>query len=214
METILNNRDAFFQGIWTTIQLALASAMGAAVLGLILGVCRISPVPILRAAIVLYVEFVRSLPPPVIMVFLFFALPEVGLTLEAFVAATACFSIYHAAYVVEVIRSGVLGVPRGQIEAARALGLSYRRMLGTVVISQAVRTTVLPLGNIFVDLTKNTSIAYTIAVVEITGTASNLAARLAEPVPLFLAAGAAYLLMTIPLGALFRHVDRKVAIKR
>ncbi|MGE0751591.1 MAG: amino acid ABC transporter permease [Variibacter sp.] len=105
-------------------------------------------------------------------------------------------------------------IPDGQIEAGRAIGLTQGQLLREIVLPQAARTVVPPIGNIFVDLVKNTSIAYTISVVEITGTANNLVSRYAKPVETFIAAGLAYLLLTIPLGIYFRGLESRKRIKR
>lgn len=214
VKVLIDNSDAILRGIYLTIELVVGSFICAALLGLLIAVCRISPLASLRGAAAAYVEILRSIPITVIMVFMYFALPELGIVLSGFVAAVVALSMYHAAYIVEVIRSGVNGVPVGQVEAARALGFSYGRILRSVVLPQSIRGMVLPLGNVFIDLLKRTSVAYTIAVIEITGTATNLAARFAEPVPVFVSAATAYLLLTVPLGVLFRRLDHRVAFKR
>jgi glutamate transport system permease protein len=206
--------DAIIAGTWVTIQLAIFAFIGAASFGLLIGIFRISPVPSLRVAGTAYVEGLRSMPITVLMVFFYFGLPDVKVSLSAFACAVLALGLYGGAYIAEAIRSGVNAIPAGQIEAGRAIGLTQGQLLRDIVLPQAARTVVAPMGNVFVDLVKNTSIAYTISVVEITGTATNLVSRYAKPVETFVAAGLAYLILTIPLGMYFRNLESRKAIKR
>jgi glutamate transport system permease protein len=206
--------DAIFAGMWEAIQLAALSFIGATLFGVTIGTFRISPVASLRALGTSYVEFFRSMPITVLFVFLYFGLPDVKVTISAFFCAVLGLALYGGAYIAEAIRSGFNAVPQGEIEAGRAIGLTQGQLLRCIVLPQAVRMVVAPIGNIFVDLMKDTSIAYTISVIEITGAATNLVSRYAKPVETFIAAGAAYLVLTIPLGIYFRRVEIRKAIKR
>lgn len=210
----MDHLDAILAGMWVTIQLATFSFLGATAFGLLIGIFRISPVPSLRAAGTVYVEVLRSMPITVLLVFFYFGLPDVRLSLSAFTCTVLGLGLYGGAYIAEAIRSGVNAIPDGQIEAGRAIGLTQGQLLQDIVLPQAARTVVAPMGNIFVDLVKNTSIAYTISVVEITGTATNLVSRYAKPVETFIAAGLAYLVLTIPLGIYFRRLESRKGLKR
>jgi glutamate transport system permease protein len=214
LDVIIDNAPYLLGGVLVTVQLAALGFVGATVLGSIIGSLRIGPVPSLRLFATTYIEVFRSLPITVILVFLYFAMPEVGVTLSGFGAAATGLSLYYGAYIAEAIRSGVNAVPAGHIDAARALGLPYGMLLTRVVLPQAVRSVVAPVGNIFVDIAKNTSIAYTITVLEITGRATDLVSRFAEPAAVFLATAVAYLILTVPLGLFFRWLERRTAIKR
>lgn len=214
MHVISDNLPYLLGGVWVTIQLALLGFIGATTLGVIIGSLRVGPIPSLRLFATTYTEVLRGLPITVILVFLYFAMPEVGVTLSGFTAAAVGLSLYYAAYVAEAIRSGVNAVPAGHIDAARALGLRYGMLLKRIVLPQAVRSVIPPIGNIFIDILKNTSIAYTISVLEITGRATDLVSRFAEPVAVFVATAIAYLILTIPLGMFFRKLEHWTKIKR
>jgi glutamate transport system permease protein len=123
-------------------------------------------------------------------------------------------AVYTSAFVAEAIRSGINTVAAGQAEAARSLGLTFTQVLGQVVLPQALRSVVAPLGNVFIALIKNSSIAYTISVVELTGQAQTLAIRTAQPLPVFGAAAVAYLLLTLPTGFALGAIERRLAVKR
>lgn len=176
--------------------------------------CRVSPVTPLRAAGTFYVETVRNIPLPVHFVIFFFGLPKIGIQYSPFVSSIVVLSMYTGAFIGETVRAGINTVDRGQAEAARSIGLTFRQVLTIVVLPQALRSVVAPLGNLFIALIKNSSVAYAISVVELTGTADRLTTDLARPVPIFLGAVVIYLVLTIPCGWAVGAIERRVAFKR
>lgn len=179
-----------------------------------MAVWRISPVPPLRFAGATYVEVVRNCPLTVLFVLFFFGLPEAGIIYPRFTSAVIVLGLYTSAFVAEVVRAGVNTVASGQAEAARSIGLTFPQVLRHVVLPQALRSVVSPLGSLFVALIRNSSIAYTISVVELTGTAQKLAIANADFFPAFLAAATIYLAMTLPSGWAIGRIERRVAIHR
>jgi len=177
-------------------------------------VWRISPVPPLRFAGAVHVELVRNCPLTVLFVLFFFGLPEVEIIYERFPSAVIVLGLYTSAFVAEVVRAGVNTVAAGQAEAARSIGLTFPQTVRHVVLPQALRAVVSPLGSLFVALIRNSSIAYTISVVELTGTAQKLAIANADFFPAFLAAATIYLAMTLPAGWAIGRIERRVAIRR
>jgi glutamate transport system permease protein len=175
---------------------------------------RVSPVGPLRLAGGAWVEVLRNTPLTVLFVLFFFGLPKVGVKYSVFVSAVIVLSAYTSALVCEVVRSGINAVSKGQGEAARSLGLTFPQTLASVVIPQALRTVVPPLGNLFIALTKNTSVASVISTLEIAHVADRLSNETAQPVPVLLGAGVAYLLLTLPSGFVFGWLERQVAVKR
>jgi glutamate transport system permease protein len=171
-------------------------------------------VPPLRVAATVYVETIRNCPLTVLFVLFFFGLPEAGVIYPRFASAVIVLGAYTSAFVAEVVRSGINTVALGQAEAARSIGLTFPQVLGHVVLPQALRSVVAPLGNVFIALVKNTSIAYTISVVELTGTFQRLAIETAEFFPAALAAATIYLALTLPSGWLLGAIERRVAVRR
>ena len=208
MEFWRHMMPAFMAGLLESLQLALVATAVAFPLGCFVGVGRIMPIAVVRKLCDLYINLVRSTPIPVIFIFLFFALPDVGLQFSAFVCASAGLGVYMASYVAEAVRSGINAVPSGYIEAARALGLAERTVVGRILLPQAIKAVIPTLGNLSVDLIKNTSIAYTISVVELTGTAVQQVTMFAKPVPIFMLAVVGYAVLTFPTGAAFRALER------
>ena len=196
------------------MSLTLYGGLGAFAIGLLIASFRVSPVPPLRWFGATYVELVRNCPLTVLFFLFWFGLPNAGVQFPRFPSAVIVLAVYTGAFVAEAIRSGINTVGAGQAEAARSLGLTFTQVLGQVVLPQALRAVVAPLGNVFIALIKNSSIAYTISVVELTGQAQTLAIRTTEVLPVFGAAAVGYLLLTLPTGWAVGWLERKVAIKR
>jgi glutamate transport system permease protein len=198
----------------TTVGLTLLSFAVAFVVGTLVAAWRVGPVAPLRLVGTLWVDVFRNTPLAVLFVLFFFGFTKVGVSYSRFTSAVIVLAVYTSAFVAETVRSGINAVSRGQAEAARAIGLTFPQTLGLVVLPQALRTVVAPLGNVFIALTKNSSIASVIAVAEITRVADNLNTETAQPIPVFLGAAAAYLLLTLPSGFLVGAIERRVAVKR
>jgi glutamate transport system permease protein len=211
---VLDNLSRYGEGLRTTVLLTLLAFTAAFVLGIVIAACRVSPVPPLRAAGAVYVEIVRNTPLAVLFVLFFFGFPKVGIRYSTFTSAVVVLAAYTAAFISETVRSGINTVAAGQGEAARALGLSFPQVLWLIVLPQALRAVVAPLGNLFIALTKNSSLASLISVVELTGVAERLNTASARPLAAFLGAGIGYLILTLPAGFAFGAIERRVAIKR
>ena len=205
-------RDAFL----TTLSLAVLSGICALVIGTLLTAMRVSPVKPLRAAATFYVEIFRNTPLTVVFFFLAFGIVEIDLQFPTrFITAVAALSLYTAAFVSEALRAGINSVPPGQAEAARALGLDFRQSLTTIVLPQAFRTVVPPLGNVWIALVKNTSIAAGFAVTELAAALVRLSNQNADRLlAVFLAIVAAYLVITLPSAWLIGVIERRTAILR
>jgi glutamate transport system permease protein len=175
---------------------------------------RVGPITPLRVLGTTYVETVRNTPLTVLFVLFFFGLTKVGVLFSPFVTAVIVLGGYTGAFVGETVRSGINAVASGQAEAARAIGLTFPQTLFIVVLPQALRTVVAPLGSLFIALIKNSSIAFIISVPELVFRTDSLANDTARALPVFVGAAVAYLCMTIPSGFAWAALERRVAIKR
>jgi len=214
VDVVFDNLDLFLRGMRTTVLLTVLSYAAAFVIGIVVAAFRVSPVPPLRAAGTLYVGTVRNTPLAVLLVLFFFALPDVGITYSSFVSAIIVLSAYTGAFIAETVRSGINAVSRGQGEAARALGLTFPQVLRIVVLPQALRTVVGPLGSIFSALIRNSALAALISVRELADTAEQLITDFAQPIPIFLGAAVGYLALTLPTGFVLSRIEHRLAIKR
>src|SRR5687768_415960 len=212
--------ELFFTGLWLTIQISVLGLTGAMVLGTIVALFRIGPLVPLRWIGGAYVEFFRNTPLVVQLFFLFLGLPALGIRFSSdafennFWAAFVGMALYHGAYVAEIVRGGLLGVDKGQIEAARSLGLSYTQMLRNVQLPQTFRAVIPPLGNIAIALVKNTSLASTIGVAELLFAAEIVESRTFRTEEAFVAATMLYLMLTIPLGIAVNVLERRLLVVR
>lgn len=214
MRVVLDNLGVFRSGLWLTVQLTGLSFFFALVVGTLVATMRISPAAPLRAAGLVYVETIRNTPLLVLLVLFVFGFPKIGVTYSLFASAVVVFSAYTGAFVSEALRSGINSVAVGQAEAARSIGLTFGQTLRYVVLPQAFRTVVPPLGNILIALTKNTSLAAAVGLLEITLQANRLNTNEAQPIAIYLAAAVTYMILTVPMGYLVGVLERRVAITR
>ncbi len=201
------------EGMGVTVVLALAVVVTGTLLGFVLAVLRSLRIKPLNLLIILFADVFRAVPALVILIIIYFALPTVGVRFSAFASAWLGLSLVLAAFAEEIVWAGILSVPRGQWEAARATGLGVGQCMRLVVLPQAMRLTVAPLTNRAIVITKNTALASVLAVGEILYQAQAGYAFSYNPSPLTLGA-IAYLILFIPLVWLGRWVEGRYAWKR
>jgi glutamate transport system permease protein len=214
VNTISDYWDLFLEGFWVTVQLTALSFTFAMVIGVVVASLRVSPVPPLRAVGTVYVETLRNIPLLLILLFLVFAVPKLGALIDYFPAAVIGLSLYTGAFVAEAIRSGINAVGVGQAEAARSIGLTFTQSLQLVILPQALRNVVAPLANVFIALTKNTSLASAISVVELTSVLGQVIERTGQAIEALAVVSLLYMVITIPAGLLAGFVERRVRIVR
>jgi polar amino acid transport system permease protein len=201
------------EGFFLTIELALAVVVAGIAAGLLLAVVRSFRVKTLNFLIIAVVDVLRALPPLVIIIMFYFALPTVGVRMSAFVATWLALALVLAAFAEEIFWAGILAVPRGQWEAARSTGLTFLQTLRLVVLPQAVRLTIPPLTNRTIAITKGTALGAVVAVGEILYQAQSAYSFSYNPSPLTLGA-IAYLVLFLPVVYFGRWVETRFAWKR
>ena len=213
LEVMAKYLPSIIDGVFVTLHLALFIVVSGLVLGLILAVLRAFQVKPVNWLIIFIVDAFRALPPIVIMIVFYFALPFVGIQMSGFVVAWLTLTMVLASFAEEIYWAGILSVDKGQWEAARSTGLSFFQVLRYVVLPQAVRLTIPPLTNRTIAITKSTAIASVVAVQEILGQASAALGFSANTTPLTMAA-IAYLIIFMPLVAFSRWIESRFAWKR
>ena len=214
MGALLDNLAPLLDGLLTTLWMAALSAVGALVLGVIVTALRVSPIPVLRGVAFAYVQLFLNVPLLALLVLFVFALPDAGLLMPLPMTAVVVLIVYEAAYVAEAVRSGVNTVALGQAEAARALGLTFRQTLGSVIPPQALRAVVQPVGNVMIALVMNTSLFAAVGIVELTSSANKTNLIHAQPIPIFVGAGLTYMALALLIGLGTGWLERRVAILR
>jgi polar amino acid transport system permease protein len=212
-EVMARYAPKILEGAWVTIELALAVVVAGIASGLLLAVLRTFRIRALNALIVLVVDVMRALPPLVVIVIFYFALPTVGIKLSAWVATWLALALVLMSFSEEIFWAGILAVPKGQWEAARSTGLGFVQTLRDVVLPQAVRLTIPPLTNRTIAITKNTALGAVIAVGEILYQAQSAYSFSYNPSPLLLGA-IAYLILFIPVVYFGRWIETRFAWKR
>lgn len=200
------------QGIGITVALGVLGFLGAMVLGTLMAVFRISPVPPLRILGAIYVEVFRNIPLLSLLILIVFGLPDAGLSLSLFWSAVTAIVLASGAFVCETVRSGINAVGFGQIEASRAIGMSFGQVLRHVVLPQALATMVQPLTNVFIGTVLGSSLAAAVGVAELTNVTQQINLLTAEAVVTFLLAGLVYLVICLLIGAGGGWLDRRLRL--
>lgn len=215
MDAVIENLPTYLSGFGTTVLLLVVSGLAALVIGTIVAAMRISPVATLRTVATVYTEIVRNTPLTLVLIFCAFVLPYLGSRMPYLVAAIIALSVYTSPFVAEALRSGINGVPVGQAEASRSVGLGFRQTVSLVILPQAFRMTIPPLINVFIALTKNTSVAGGFFVIELFAVGKQLANDNGDAViPILLGVATFYLIITVPLGLLAVQLERKWVVQR
>lgn len=216
MEAVTDNLDLFWSGFLRSLGICLWGMVGALVLGTAIAACRVSPIPALRAFGTAWVTLIRNCPLTVVLFFMAFGLPEVGVNASFYWLGVGGLIIYTSAFVCEALRSGINSVSAGQAEAGRAIGLTFAQSLTQVVLPQAFRTSIPPLGSVIIAMFKNSAIVGAFGVgQDLWAVGKSLSsAQGYDALPVFTGVAIGYLCITIPAGQLLAFAERKVAIAR
>jgi polar amino acid transport system permease protein len=204
---------AIMKGVVVTIEIAAAVVVTGILLGLALAIVRAFRVLAINALIVVFVDMFRALPPLVLVLLVYFGLPNAGINLPSFAVLWLVLSLVLAAFAEEIFWAGILSIPKGQWEAARSTGLSFLGTLAYIVLPQAIRLTVPPLTNRTIAITKNTALGTVIGVGEILNQATTAQSFSGNATPLMMGA-IAYVILFIPVVVLGRVLETRFAWRR
>jgi putative glutamine transport system permease protein len=213
---LVNHFPQFRDGFLVTLGLVSVSFVIAAVVGTFVAGLRVQPIVPLRWIGTVYVEFFRNIPLLVLLFIAFAGLRRAGVNIGPFAAGTGSLGLYTAAYVAEAIRSGVFAVGQGQIEASLSMGFTYPQTLKKIVLPQAIRTVIPPLGNLLIAMIKNSAII---------GVALGLAQDLLKEARIinsntfqtnevFFWAAVGYLILTVSATLVVRRLEQRLAVRR
>jgi polar amino acid transport system permease protein len=214
-EPIGNNAQFFAEGTRVTVQLTLVAGLSGIVIGVLAALGKTSNWRVLRTVAGAYIWIIRGTPLLVQVLFVFFALPVMipALQLDDFASACLALSFNVGAYNAEAIRAGLLAVPKGQVEAARSLGLSPWFTFIDVTFPQAFKISLPPLVNNIVALLKDSSLAYAIGVVELTNVGNRIQAATFQPLPILLTTASIYLALTTVMTQFSDAVERRFDVE-
>ncbi len=216
VDTLTDNFDAFVSGFFVTVRIVAVSFVIAMAVGTLVAALRAAPNKWLQRAGALYVESFRNVPLLVLLFISYPGLRRAGVEISAIVAGVASLGLYTAAYVAEAIRSGVFSVSKGQIEASLSLGLSYSQTMRKIVLPQAFRTVISPLGSLIIAMIKNSAIlgGSILALDDLLKTGRVIASRSFEVIPAFVWAASGYLILTGLATLAIRRLETRYAVRR
>jgi glutamate/aspartate transport system permease protein len=213
----------FFDGMRFTIMLTLIATAGGVVIGTLLALARLSNTPGFSHVAGAYVNLIRSMPLVLVIFWFFFLVPYIGqwitgaerpIQVGAFFSALLTFTLFEAAYFCEIMRAGIQSIPRGQVQAAQALGMPYATAMWEIILPQAFRNMVPVLLTQTIILFQDTSLVYVISVTDFLGAASKIAQRDGRLVEMYLFAALVYFIISLAASYGVRHLQRRIAIIR
>lgn len=196
------------RGLWYTLSLGVTAIVLGSVLGTLIAIARLYAPKPLRLLAVLYIDLVRAIPVLVLLILLYYALPFAGITLSSFAAAATALTMVLAAFTAEVVRSGIEATPKGQFEAASALGLGFWVTMRKVILPQAIRIVIPPHASNCVSVIKDTALASVVALSDLLKQATDAQALFANPSPL-IGAAVIYVAILWPLVRLTGRLERR-----
>ncbi|MEU4076288.1 amino acid ABC transporter permease [Streptomyces venezuelae] len=214
MDVLTDNFSLYGEGFLGTVELTVYASALALVLGFLMASFRVAPVGSFRVFGTVWVTVLRNTPLTLLFFAVMLGLPRFGLVLPFELFAVLALGCYTSAFICEVLRSGINTVPRGQGEAARSLGMSFSQSLGTVVLPQAFRTVIPPIGSTLIALAKNSAIAGAFSVTELLGTYKTLSELGYNIVWTFVWIAVGYLIITLGISALFNVLEKRWGVAR
>jgi glutamate/aspartate transport system permease protein len=213
----------FFDGMRFTIMLTLMATAGGIVIGTLLAMARLSNIPGISHVAGAYVNLIRSMPLVLVIFWFYFLVPYIGqwitgasrpIQVGAFLSALVTFTLFEAAYFCEIMRAGIQSIPRGQVQAAQALGMSYWTSMGEIILPQAFRNMLPVLLTQTIILFQDTSLVYVISVTDFLGAASKIAQRDGRLVEMYLFAAIVYFVISLAASWVVRRLQQRIAIIR
>jgi polar amino acid transport system permease protein len=212
MQKFINDAVEFlpilFQGVVLTIAVTVGSLILSTILGLVWALMRVSGIRVLDVTAKLLVNFIRGVPIIVQLFYIYFVLPDLGITLTALQAAIIGLGIAYSAYQSENFRAGIEAVDRGQVEAAQSIGMGWWMVMRRVILPQAVRIVLPPYGNIMIMMLKDSSQASTITVAELAMQGKLIASATFKNTSVFTLVAVMYLCMSLPLMYLVSRLEK------
>ncbi|MFI8006058.1 amino acid ABC transporter permease [Streptomyces sp. NPDC086010] len=214
MDVLTDNFSLYAKGFLGTLELTVYASILALLLGFVMASFRVAPVGSLRVIGTVWVAVLRNTPLTLLFFAVLLGLPRFGLVLPFQVFAVLALGCYTSAFICEALRSGINTVPTGQGEAARSLGMSFGQTLGSVVLPQAFRSVIPPVGSTLIALAKNSAIAGAFSVTELLGTYKTLNELGYNIIWSFVWIAVGYLIITLAISALFNLMEKRWGVAR
>ncbi len=213
-DLMINSLPLLIVGAGITVQITAISVGLGLVIGMFVGIARICHVKVLRALATVYIDFLRGTPLLVQIFLIYFALPMVvGQRVDPFIAAITACGINSGAYIAEIFRAGIQAIDEGQMEAGRSLGMTWVQTMRYIIVPQAFKNIVPPLGNEFIALLKDSSLVSVIGFEELTRRGQLIIARTYGSLEIWITVALIYLVMTLTISRFVSYMEKRLATK-
>lgn len=208
---ITSNWSSFLTGFWNTILCSIIALIFSLILGIFFALLEVAPPKFGRVIAHIYIEVFRNIPLLVIVMIFYLIVPRFFFKLSGFQAGTIGLTLYTSAFIAETVRSGINSIGQGQMEGARSNGMTYTQAMRYVILPQAMKIVIPPLGNQFVNLIKNSSVLAFVAGFDLMYQAQLIAFASFQTIDTYVVVGIFYLILTLPLSYYMRHLEKKLA---
>lgn len=198
-------------GLWTTLWLSAAASVFGLIIGLVTGLCRVSSNITLRQLSIIYIELIRG-TPLLVQIFIFYFFLGTVLDISRIVAGISALAVFAGAYVAEIIRAGIQSIPKGQMEAARSLGMNVTQAMMHIILPQAFKRTLPPLAGQFISLIKDSSLVSVIAITDLTKSGREVITSTFATFEIWFVVALLYLILTLSLSQVIGWVERRLAV--
>lgn len=209
LSIVSSNWGTLVSAFLVTLECSILGLIGSCALGIIFALMEISPIKWVNAIGRIYVEVVRNIPLLVITMIFYVVIPKYVLPISGFAAGTIGLTIYTSAFIAETVRAGIEAISTGQMEGARSVGLTYFQAMIHIIFPQAIKVTIPPLGNQFINLVKNSSVLAFVSGFDLMYQGKLIAAATLDTFQTYFIIGIFYLIITMPLSYLMRYLEKR-----
>lgn len=210
-QIITDNWASFLTGFWNTILCSIIALIFSLILGVVFALLEVAPPKLGKVVARIYIAVFRNIPLLVIVMIFYLIVPRFFIKLSGFAAGTIGLTLYTSAFIAETVRSGINSVGDGQMEGARSNGMTYTQAMRYVILPQAMKIVIPPLGNQFINLVKNSSVLAFVAGFDLMYQAQLIAFATFRTIDTYVIVGIFYLILTLPLSYYMRHLEKKLA---
>ena len=210
-QIITDNWSSFLTGFWNTILCSIIALIFSLILGVVFALLEVAPPKFGKVVARIYIAVFRNIPLLVIVMIFYLIVPRFFIKLSGFAAGTIGLTLYTSAFIAETVRSGINSVGDGQMEGVRSNGMTYTQAMRYVILPQAMKIVIPPLGNQFINLVKNSSVLAFVAGFDLMYQAQLIAFATFRTIDTYVIVGIFYLILTLPLSYYMRHLEKKLA---
>lgn len=204
--------DMIIDGLKITLLASFIALVASLIIGTVMAILQVSPLKWLGRFATAYVEFFRNIPLLIIVMFFFVVAPIYGFQFDGFTSGTVGLTLYTSAFIADTVRAGIEGIPKGQMEAGRSTGLSYVAVMWHIILPQAFKMVIPPLGNQFINLVKNSSILAMVTGMDLMYQGDLIASTTFNTIGTYTLIGLLYLVMTLPISYLMKYLENRLAL--